>query len=108
MVTVNARHKAIEEEKRRAEEKKRLDTEREERERILMQEYAAQNAENSFIEPLTAQVEQIPTDTKNGVQEEKNESQTMFCVTFAVNGTIEQLKALKNFLNEGEYNYECK
>lgn len=32
----------------------------------------------------------------------------MFCVTFAVNGTIEQLKALKNFLNEGEYNYECK
>lgn len=108
VVTVNARHKAIEEEKRRAEEKKRLDAEREERERILMQEYAAQNVENSLIEPLTAPVEQIPTDTKNGVQEEKNEPQTMFCVTFAVNGTIEQLKALKNFLNEGEYNYECK
>lgn len=108
VVTVNARRKAIEEEKRRAEEKKRLDAEREERERILMQEYAAQNVENSLIEPLTAPVEQIPTDTKNGVQEEKNEPQTMFCVTFAVSGTIEQLKALKNFLNEGEYNYECK
>lgn len=108
VVTVNARHKAIEDEKRRAEEKKRIDAERAERERILMQEYTAQNVENSFIEPLTAPMEQIPTDTKNGAQGEKNEPQPMFCVTFEVNGTIEQLKALKIFLNEGEYNYECK
>lgn len=87
MLTVDNRHKAIEAERARREEVK-----------------AKQEAVQTAVEAVKEQVaEAIQPPVRTPVKEE---APKVFETTFKVRGTIEQLKALKQFLNEGGYDYE--
>ena len=87
MLTVDNRHKAIEAERARREEVK-----------------AKQEAVQTAVEAVKEQVaEAIQPPVRTPVKEEAPQ---VFETTFRVRGTIEQLKALKQFLNEGGYDYE--
>ena len=99
---VNARRIAIEEENRRREEMKA---------RML----AAAEAEKKAAE-CAAEPEPIPEPFTPPVEEEAEEDpeeipepaeeDPVFCASFNVYGTISQLRALKNFLMDGGYEYE--
>ncbi len=95
VTTVTERHKAMEEEHRRREA---MTTYREAAEQAaaVVEDIAAVTA------PVTVPAAVIPDD-------ENTESATppqTFSTEFRVFGTLTQLKALKNFLNDGGYTYE--
>lgn len=91
MIIVNERLKAIEEQKRQ----KELAEEKEKR-----QQEAIKKVEE--IAPNTQDILVAPTIES---KEEKTEVK-IFTVNFAVTGTLEELKKLKEFLNNGGYKYE--
>lgn len=98
LIAVTNRHKAIEEERKRAEERKIAEAERAEAEKKAREAYEAQvKAEAPIAAPVAAPVVQPvaePEQTKE------------LCLKFTVYGTLEQLKALKKFLVDGGYKYE--
>ena len=94
---VTNRFKAIEEEKKRQEELKQRQTEKAQRiaeQNIKMQEEATKKALNNFVVP---EVLQTPVEEK---QEE------ILTLKFTVRGTRTKLKELKQFLENGGYDYE--
>ena len=91
MIIVTERLKAIEEQKRQ----KELSEEKEkaQQEVIKKVEETAKNTQNTLVAPTV--------ETK----EEKEEIK-LFTISFTVTGTLEELKKLKEFLNNGGYTYE--
>lgn len=118
IITVKNRHKAIEEEKRRAEERRAAEAARLEAERAAKERYEQLKRDAAEkmpqVEPITAAVsvsapvEQKPVEDGNGGAGKFSEPVETFAATFTVYGTIEQLKAVKEFLNNGGYKYECE
>lgn len=115
VTTVSNRHKAIEEEKRRAEERRAAEAARAEAAKKVEEAYiaqakaeAAQEAQISPAVGFSAPTAQTPTESGNGAQEQPAERMEVYEATFTVRGTIEQLKEIKNFLNNGGFNYECQ
>ena len=97
ITSVTNRFKAIEEEKKRQEELKQRQTEEAQRiaeQNIKMQEEATKKALNNFVVP---EVLQTPVEEK---QEE------ILTLKFTVRGTRTKLKELKQFLENGGYDYE--
>ncbi len=97
ITSVTNRFKAIEEEKKRQEELKQRQTEKAQRiaeQNIKMQEEATKKALNNFVVP---EVLQTPVEEK---QEE------ILTLKFTVRGTRTKLKELKQFLENGGYDYE--
>lgn len=90
ITTVSARHQAIEEERRRQEE---LERER-------MRQLEAQSKVESVVEE--APTPMAPPE-ENIIEAP---SEKVYSTSFRVLGTLEQLKALKSFLEEGGYVYE--
>lgn len=88
---VSNRHKAIEEEKRRKEADKLL---AEEKEKTIAKVDEA-------IETASP-----PKAVSLDPEEDGQSAPKMYRVTFSVTGTLEKIKALKNFLVEGEYQYD--
>lgn len=104
--TVAARHKAIEDQKRAREEAEARRRAQEEREKELAAVIAAQAAQEAKAPvPVAVEVAQVIPEQK--AAPEAPEAEKMYQATFKVTGTIEQLKALKKFLVEGGYTYEC-
>ncbi|MDE6182341.1 MAG: hypothetical protein K2F59_03960, partial [Eubacteriales bacterium] len=95
MIIVNERLKAIEEQKRQkelAEEK-----EKRQQEAIKKIEEFTPNIQEALVTPTVE-----PT-----IESKKEEEQAgIFTVKFTVTGTLEELKKLKEFLNNGGYKYE--
>lgn len=91
MITVTERLKAIEEQKRQ----KELSEEKEkaQQEAIKKVEETSKNTQGALVAPTV--------ETK----EEKEEIK-LFTINFTVTGTLEELKKLKEFLNNGGYTYE--
>ncbi len=92
IMLVTNRHKAIEEERKRNEERRAIETE---------QEKAVEKVDtviNSFTPPKQ---EAVPEEEKTYVEEEKK-----YRVSFSIIGTLSQLKALKDFLVKGGYQYD--
>lgn len=118
VLTVTNRHKAIEEERKRAEERRQAEAARLEAERVAKERYEQMLKEQAAAalpqnEPIAAPVavevpqEQKPIEDGNGAYVKFTEPVETFSATFTVFGTIEQLKAVKTFLNDGGYKYEC-
>lgn len=112
VTTVSNRHKAIEEEKRKAEERKAAEAARAEAAKKIEEEYLAQTkaAQEAKIAPaigFSAPTAQAPAESGNGAQEQPAERAEVYEATFTVRGTIDQLKQIKIFLNNGGFNYEC-
>jgi hypothetical protein len=113
MSTVAARHKAIEEAKRQREEAEARRRQQEEQQAALAAAIAAQaealNVAQAAQEAALAapqvveNVESVPAVEPAVVA---SVAEKMYSTTFKVYGTIDMLKALKNFLNEGGYRYE--
>lgn len=95
ILTVNNRHKAIEEEKARAEAAK-----------------PEAEAKAAVVEKVEKVVEEFstPVEIKEPVEEPISEpapvEHNIYKVSFEIKGSLEQLKALKKFLTEGGYQYE--
>ena len=92
ITTVVNRHKAIDEERRRMDEAKAAETAKAE---TVARVDAAVEEMTAVSLPEAITVEEDP---------EKSSAKT-YEVSFTVRGTLVQIKALKNFLNEGEYDY---
>lgn len=90
---VSERHKAIEEEQRRREAAQIVAEER------AAAVEAVEQAAEEFAPPAAEIIPKVP-------QEETEEK--VYSTEFLVRGTLPQLKALKEFLNNGGYEYECK
>ncbi len=90
---VSERHKAIEEEQRRREAAQIVAEER------AAAVEAVEQAAEEFAPPAAEIIPEVP-------QEETEEK--VYSTEFLVRGTLPQLKALKEFLNNGGYEYECK
>lgn len=104
MTSVTNRFKAIEEEKKRQEELKRKQLEEAQRradESIRVQTEATRQALENFI-PKTEEVEE--TILQAPVIEEKQEE--ILTLRFTVKGTRTKLRELKQFLENGGYDYE--
>lgn len=99
--TVHDRHKAIEDEKRRSEERRQAEATRIETERLVREKYEQIKKEEAVILPPVEK----PIETV-GKTVDKIEPQPIYSATFTVQGTIEQLKALKEFLINGGYKYD--
>ena len=100
ILSVNNRHKAIEEEKARAEAA-----------RAATEAKAAvienvEKAVEEFTAPITADEPIAPPIPAETPIEPTQEAVTVYEVSFRIKGSIEQLKTLKNFLIEGAYEYE--
>ena len=90
ITVVTNRHKAIEDERKKAEE---LKVKKEDAEKTT-------SAVNNVLDSISAPTAE-PEEKKVIVDEEKK-----YSVSFKVIGTMEQIKALKEFLVKGEYEYE--
>ena len=90
ITVVTNRHKAIEDERKKAEE---LKVKKEDAEKTT-------SAVNDVLDSISAPTAE-PEEKKVIVDEEKK-----YSVSFKVIGTMEQIKALKEFLVKGEYEYE--
>lgn len=101
ITTVTSRKEAIERERQRREER-RAERENAAKAREKVEAVVESNKiENETPEPIDAPVE-APTETV--IMPSTDEA--VYSTSFRVLGTIEQLKALKQFLVEGGYNYE--
>ena len=95
MLIVDNRHKMIAAEKARQEE-------------IKARQQAAQAAAQAVQETVQAETPAaIQPPVKTPDPESVPAAPTMYKATFTVTATIDGLKALKQFLNEGGYQYEC-
>lgn len=98
---VSERHKAIEEEQRRREMAALAKAEQEEAAARMQENVEA--AIEEFTPPVAEPIPEEPTEEEALTEE----TVRVYEVTFKVRTTsIEKLKALKNFLVEGEYEYE--
>lgn len=88
--TVRARHAAIDTEKARRES--------------LLKSVNATDEQMQEIDKIIA--ESAPTIIPAQIEPEVQPVQQKFRVTFTVTGTLDQIKALKQFLTEGRYDYE--
>lgn len=95
MASVEARHRAVEEERKKREAAAAEKAARKEAERRT-----AQVLEEEKVREEAAEPEQIAPPIAAPVPEKK------FSTVFRVTGTITQLKALKTFLTDGGYDYE--
>ena len=95
MIIVNERLKAIEEQKRQ----KEIAEEKEKRQQEAIKK-VEENTTNTQ-EVLTA-----PTVAPTIESKKEEEKAKIFTVKFTVTGTLEELKKLKEFLNNGGYKYE--
>lgn len=104
--TVAARHKAIEDAKRLREEAEARRKAQEEQQKELAAIIAAQ-AEQEAPPAAPAVVEVAHIIPEPEAVPAAPETVKMYSATFKVTGTLDQLKALKKFLEEGGYTYEC-
>jgi predicted transposase YbfD/YdcC len=104
--TVAARHKAIEDAKRLREEAEARRKAQEEQQKELAAIIAAQ-AEQEALPAAPAVVEVAQVIPEPEAAPAAPEAVKMYSATFKVTGTLDQLKALKKFLEEGGYTYEC-
>jgi hypothetical protein len=105
MSTVAARHKAIEDARRQREEAEARRKAQEEQARSLEAVIAAQVAQDAPVSPPVA-VEEVPSVPAPTAAPEAPEAEKIYSTSFRVTGTLEKLKALKQFLVEGGYQYE--
>lgn len=115
---VEARHRAIEEAKRAREEAEARRKAQEDQQAQLAAVIAAQAAQEApetapaaLEAPAAApaaedSAESVPAPTVTPAAPEAPAAQKLYSATFKVYGTIEKLKALKAFLEEGGYRYE--
>ena len=92
---VSERHKAIEEEQRRREAAQAIAEEK------AAAVEAVEQAAEEFAPPTAETDPEAP-------QEEETVAEKTYLTTFTVRGTLPKLKALKEFLNNGGYEYECE
>lgn len=115
ITTVKVRHEAIEQERKRREAEKAA-RERQEAaeaeklaaiEETLREEQERQTASDCLLAPEIMSVPDAEQyeDTPEEPEEEPEED-PVYMLTFKVWGTIDKLKALKQFLTEGGYRYE--
>lgn len=105
ITTVTSRKEAIERERKRCEE---LEAQREKAAKAQKKVEAAvenNNSENEISEPANAPVS-APVSAPTETIITPTTDEPVYSTSFRVLGTIEQLKALKQFLEEGGYNYE--
>ena len=102
--TVDKRYKALEAERQRkaaAEEAARARAENQ----VAIEEVLAENGAESVLPPPVAEPAPAPDAAPTAVSAPPAEKK--YITTFKVRGTLNQLKALKAFLVEGGYEYEC-
>lgn len=105
---VNQRHKEIEEERRRAEERRAAEEARAAA-AAKVEEAIAETAAEAAAAPQDAfmpPIEETPAETDNSVETPADVPAEIYESTFTVWGTLEQLKALKKFLDENNYDYK--
>lgn len=107
--TIRARHEQIELQKQyEAQRRAALEQQRAAEEKVQQAVAEAQETQQSAAEPpieeVTAQTEETPTEAPTAVQEQA--SATIYEVKFAVRGTIEQLKKLKQFIMQEGMSYD--
>lgn len=93
--TVSARHRAIEAERQRAEKRRQAESDLSEAANRVQDIYNAQKP--VFSEPLAPPV----------VKEPDAQNEEIYSATFTVRGTIDELKAVKNFMIDRGIKYEC-
>lgn len=103
---VSERHKAIEEEQRRQESAKAAMEAQEASIRAV--EQAAEESAPPKAEDFMPPTIEEPDPTEERISSESPAMEKEYETTFKVTGTLVQLKALKAFLEEGGYSYECK
>lgn len=102
--TVDKRYKALAAERQRkaaAEEAARARAENQ----VAIEEVLAENRAESVLPPPVAEPTPAPDAAPTAVPVPPTEKK--YITTFKVRGTLNQLKELKAFLIEGEYEYEC-
>lgn len=107
--TVRARQEQIELQKQyEAERRATLEQQRAAEEKVQQAVAEAQEAHQDAVEPpseeVTAPTEETPTEAPAAVQEQAQA--TIYEVRFAVRGTIEQLKKLKQFIMQEGMSYD--
>lgn len=107
--TIRARHEQIELQKQyEAQRRAALEQQRAAEEKVQQAVAEAQETQQSAAEPpieeVTAQTEETPTEAPTAVQEQA--PATIYEVKFAVRGTIEQLKKLKQFIMQEGMSYD--
>ena len=103
--TVAARHKAIEDAKRLREEAEARRKAQEEQQKALEAVIAAQTAQEGPV-AAPAVVEVVESVPEVAAVSVASEADKVYSTSFRVTGTLEKLKALKQFLVEGGYQYE--
>lgn len=104
ITSVKQRHEQIEAERKRQEE---IRIQRELREATAKNvQSAADEQADSYLAPPSTSYEIDDTSDSSGSEITPDEAEKVFSATFTVRGTIEQLKALKEFLVSGGYKYE--
>lgn len=107
--TIRARHEQIELQKQyEAQRRAALEQQRAAEKKVQQAVAEAQETQQSSAEPpieeVTAPTEETPTEAPTAVQEQA--SATIYEVKFAVRGTIEQLKKLKQFIMQEGMSYD--
>lgn len=107
--TIRARHEQIELQKQyEAQRRAALEQQRAAEEKVQQAVAEAQETQQSVAEPpieeVTATTEETPTEAPTAVQEQA--PATIYEVKFAVRGTIEQLKKLKQFIMQEGMSYD--
>ena len=107
--TIRARQEQIELQKQyEAQRRASLEQQRAAEEKVQQAVAEAQETQQSAAEPpieeVTAQTEETPTEAPTAVQEQAQP--TIYEVKFAVRGTIEQLKKLKQFIMQEGMSYD--
>ena len=107
--TIRARHEQIELQKQyEAQRRAALEQQRAAEEKVQQAVAEAQETQQSAAEPpieeVTAPTEETPTEAPVAVQEQA--PATIYEVKFAVRGTIEQLKKLKQFIIQEGMSYD--
>ena len=107
--TIRARKEQIELQKQyEAQRRAALEQQRAAEEKVQQAVAEAQETQQSAAEPpieeVTAQTEETPTEAPVAVQEQAQP--TIYEVKFAVRGTIEQLKKLKQFIMQEGMSYD--
>ena len=95
---VSERHKAIEEEQRR----------REAAQAVVEKTAAVVKAVDEVVDESTEFAPPTAENTPEAPQAEGTSEEKIYSTEFLVKGTMAQLKALKEFLINGGYEYECK
>ncbi|MBR5090861.1 MAG: DUF1351 domain-containing protein, partial [Ruminiclostridium sp.] len=99
---VSERHKAIEEEQRR----------REAAQAVVEKTAAVVKAVDEVVDEVVDESTEFAPPTAEIIPETPQEEETVaektYSTTFTVRGTLPMLKALKEFLNNGGYEYECE